>query len=256
MFETQRASILKRASAFLLDIILISVLATGFIWLISIIVNYDSQSNKLNEKYQTYYEEYGINPDLKDEEYNAFTEAEKVAYNQKLKALEEAMLKDKELQQQFSHVVTLTLLMVSLGIFFAYLVLEYIVPLLFKNGQTLGKKIFSLAVMRVDGVRATPFMMFVRTVLGKYTIETMIPVAMLILLLFGSAGVVTVTLLGVLVILQIGLFFGTYNHTPIHDLFAQTVVVDLSSQIIFDTEADMIAAREKAAAETAEKALY
>lgn len=256
MFETQRASILKRASAFLLDIILISVLATGFIWLISLIVNYDSQSDKLNEKYQAYYEEYGINPDLKDEEYNAFTEAEKIVYNQKLKTMEDAMVKDKALQKQLSRVVTLTLLMFSLGIFFACLILEFIVPLLFKNGQTLGKKIFSLAVMRVDGVRATPFMMFVRTVLGKYTIETMIPAAMLILLVFGSAGIVTVTLLGVLVILQIGLFIGTYNHTPIHDLFAQTVVVDLSSQLIFDTEAEMLAAKEKAAAEVAQKAPY
>lgn len=117
MFDTQRASILKRVSAFLLDIILISVLATGFAWLISIIVNYDAHSDKLNESYNAYYEAYGIDSELKEEEYNAMTDEEKAAYDQKLKAMEEAMQQDKELQKQFSQVVSLTLLMVSLGIF-------------------------------------------------------------------------------------------------------------------------------------------
>ena len=77
MFDTQRASILKRVSAFLLDIILISVLATGFAWLISIIVNYDAHSDKLNESYNAYYEAYGIDSELKEEEYNAMTDEEK-----------------------------------------------------------------------------------------------------------------------------------------------------------------------------------
>lgn len=99
--------------------------------------------------------------------------------------------------------------------------------------------------MRVDGVKVTPFMMFVRTLLGKYTVETMIPVAIIVLILFGSGGIIGITVLGMLTILQIGLFVGTHNHTPIHDLFAQTVVVDLSSQIIFDTEAEMIEAKSK-----------
>lgn len=256
MFDTQRASILKRVSAFLLDIILISVLATGFAWLISIIVNYDARSDKLNESYNAYYEAYGIDSELKEEEYNAMTDEEKAAYDQKLKAMEEAMQQDKELQKQFSQVVSLTLLMVSLGIFFAYIILEFVVPLILKNGQTLGKKVFSLAVMRVDGVKVTPFMMFVRTLLGKYTVETMIPVAIIVLILFGSGGIIGITVLGMLTILQIGLFVGTHNHTPIHDLFAQTVVVDLSSQIIFDTEAEMIEAKKQAAQAAAERKTY
>ena len=256
MFDTQRASILKRVSAFLLDIILISVLATGFAWLISIIVNYDARSDKLNESYNAYYEAYGIDSELKEEEYNAMTDEEKAAYDQKLKAMEEAMQQDKELQKQFSQVVSLTLLMVSLGIFFAYIILEFVVPLILKNGQTLGKKVFSLAVMRVDGGKVTPFMMFVRTLLGKYTVETMIPVAIIVLILFGSGGIIGITVLGMLTILQIGLFVGTHNHTPIHDLFAQTVVVDLSSQIIFDTEAEMIEAKKQAAQAAAERKTY
>ena len=184
------------------------------------------------------------------------TDEEKDAYDQKLKAMEEAMQQDEELQKQFSQVVSLTLLMVSLGIFFAYIILEFVVPLILKNGQTLGKKVFSLAVMRVDGVKVTPFMMFVRTLLGKYTVETMIPVAIIVLILFGSGGIIGITVLGMLTILQIGLFVGTHNHTPIHDLFAQTVVVDLSSQIIFDTEAEMIEAKKQAAQAAAERKTY
>jgi hypothetical protein len=35
--------------------------------------------------------------------------------------------------------------------------LEFLVPYLLKNGQTVGKKMFSLGVMRVDGVKISTF---------------------------------------------------------------------------------------------------
>lgn len=256
MFDTQRASITKRASAFLLDIILIAVLATGFMWIISLITNYDEYSDKLNEKYNTYYTEFGINSELKEEEYNAMTEAEKNDYNARLEQMDEAMRDDQELQTLFAKVVTQTLLMVSLGIFFAVIILEFVLPLVFKNGQTLGKKVFSLAVMRVDGVRVTPFMMFARTLLGKYTVEIMVPVAILALMMFGGAGIVGTIVLIMLALLQIALFVGTRNHTPIHDLFAQTVVVDMESQLIFDSEEDLIKAKQEAAEQAAVRKTY
>ena len=82
----------------------------------------------------------------------------------------------------------LAIVMVVIGVLGANLILEFVVPLIIGNGQTLGKKIFSIGVMRYDGVRVSPLLMFVRTVLGKSTIETLIPLFLLFLLLVGSGG--------------------------------------------------------------------
>ena len=67
-----------------------------------------------------------------------------------------------------------------------------------KNGQTIGKKIFGLAVMQTDSVRVKPIAMLIRTLLGKYTIETMAPLLIIFLILFGSLGTVGLIMLAVL----------------------------------------------------------
>lgn len=54
MFDLQKASMLKRASAWLLDVILLSVLATGFALLLSAAFGYDNYNDNL----QRYYTEY------------------------------------------------------------------------------------------------------------------------------------------------------------------------------------------------------
>ena len=71
--------------------------------------------------------------------------------------------------------------------------------------------------------------------------------------LFGSVGVVA---FGGLLLLQAILFFGTRNHTPIHDLFAQTITVDMASQLIFDSPEDMLAYKKRISEENAENAKY
>ena len=42
--------------------------------------------------------------------------------------------------------------------------------------------------MRTDSVRVKPIAMLIRTLLGKYTIETMAPLLIIFLILFGSLG--------------------------------------------------------------------
>ena len=92
-------------------------------------------------------------------------------------------------------IINLTLVITSISILLGYLLLEFVVPLIFKNGQTLGKKIFGIALMRNDGVKINTVMLFVRTVLGKYTIETMVPVLVIIMTFFGSAGIIGLAVL-------------------------------------------------------------
>lgn len=60
MFDLQKASMLKRASAWLLDVILLSVLATGFALLLSAAFGYDNYNDNLQRYYTEYEQLYGI----------------------------------------------------------------------------------------------------------------------------------------------------------------------------------------------------
>ncbi len=252
-FELQRANIWKRISAIILDVILVCILSTGVMYVISGIVDYDSYSNKLEEYYIQYAEDHGIKTfEITQDEYNAFSEAERAKYDAAYKAL----IEDEDVLYTYSMVQSLMLLITSLSIFVAYAVLDFIAPLLFGNGQTVGKKIFGLAVIRFDGVKIDTFMLFVRTLLGKFTVETMIPVMLVIMLVFNIIGFVGLAVLLLILLLQVILLFATRNHTVIHDAFARTVVVDLQSQLIFDTPEELLAYKKKLAADAAAKTDY
>ena len=52
------------------------------------------------------------------------------------------------------------------------------------------------------------------------------------------------------------LIFATKDHLTIHDILADTVVVDYMSQYIYETEEDVIERKKELAKEKAEKSLY
>jgi len=160
-----------------------------------------------------------------------------------------ALIQDKEAIYSYNMVVSLTLVISSLAILSAYLLLEFFVPVKFGNGQTLGKKIFGVAVMRTDGVKVTAPLLFIRTILGKFTIETMIPVLICTMIFFNTIGIVGVLILGLILLVQIILLITTHTNSCIHDLLAKTVAVDMASQLIFETEEELIAYKNKVHAE-------
>lgn len=232
MYNTvQKAGIMKRLSAWLLDIILLVTLAVGFMALLSYALDMDSQSAKMREIYNHYEETYGIDFFTTQEQFDQMTEEELAVYQEAA----DALAADEEANEVYTKMLTTTLLMLSLGIFGAFVILEFVVPLLLKNGQTLGKKAFGIALMRKDSVRITPFMLFVRSLLGKYTIETMIPVLLLVLLFFGYGGSTGLLLVGLILLAQVIVPLVTHNKTAIHDILACTVAVDMNTQMIFDT---------------------
>ena len=252
IYDVQKASMWKRISAWLLDIILLAVLAVGLGALISCVTGYDSYNQQLLASYDKYETQYGVEFEVTQEQWEAMTQEQQDRYNEAY----EALVADQEAMYAYNMVINLMLVSVSVSVLFAYLVLEFAVPLLLKNGQTLGKKVFSLALMRSDGVRITPFMLFVRTVLGKYTIETMIPVLVALMIFFGTIGLIGPTIVLILLVIQLILLAVSRNNTAIHDFIAHTVVVDLSSQLIFDTPEDLVAYKQKIAAEKAAKQNY
>ena len=152
--------------------------------------------------------------------------------------------------------VNLALVITSLSILAAFLLLEFCVPLALGNGQTLGKKVFGIGLVRQDGVRVSTLSLFVRTVLGKCTIETMIPAYILILIIFGNLGMTGTVLLAGGAILQLALVATSHTNSAIHDMMAATVAVDLNSQMIFECEKDLLAYKNKLHAENASREQY
>ena len=245
IFDLQKASMWKRISAYLFDFILLAIAAVGFAFLLSVVCGFDKHNAALDAAYAKYETEYGVVFDISQEEFMQKTEAEQQLWNEAYQAL----IKDEEAMYSYNMVINLTLVISTLAILFAYLALEFFIPIKFGNGQTLGKKIFGVAVMRTDGVKVTAPLLFIRTILGKFTIETMIPVLICVMIFFNMIGIVGMLILGLILLLQIILMISTHTNSCIHDVLAKTVTVDMQSQLIFETEQDMIDYKNKVHAE-------
>ena len=252
MYDLQKADVWKRISALLFDLILLAIVAIGAALLLSAVLGYDGQTAKL-ENVQTGYEtQYGVEFDLTAEEREKLTEEEKIQYDKAY----EAFTQDAEAGRLYSLLVNLSLLIITFALLIAYFVMEFTIPLVLGNGQTLGKKIFGIGVMREDSVRITPMLLFIRTVLGKYTVETMIPVMIVFMILFNAIGIVGIAVLALFAIMQIVTICITRGRMPFHDLLAHTVTVDFASQKIFENPEALLAYKQKLHAEAADKAKY
>ena len=258
IYDLQKASMWKRISAFLCDIILFAIVAVGLALLLSTLLGIDAQQEKMVSICTQYAEEFGLNDfmtkeeldgalsiTLTEERYNALTEEQKAVFNQAC----ESLFKNEEYLYAYGMVNQLILIVITFSILISILLLEFVVPLLFKNGQTVGKKVFGVAVMRMDGVKASPVILLVRALLGKYAVETMIPVFVFLSLMLGTASIVTLVLLVLLVVAQIALLIFTQANTPLHDMLAGTVAVDLASQLIFETPEELLEYKKKLHAE-------
>ena len=249
--DFQKASLGKRFSAWLFDMILLATVVVLFGFILSSILNYDSHYDSLERAYIKYETQYGIDFEITQDAYLAMDEAEQTAYRQAYDKAYEALIADEETMRTYSMVVNLAMIIASIGVLLGYLVMELLVPFLFKNGQTLGKKIFGIGVMRTDSIQLTTVQLFIRTVLGKYAVETMIPVYVIILLFLGTMGVVGIALVVGLMIAQVICLFAGGEGRSIHDRLAGTVVVDLASQRIFRNSQELIDYTEKVHAEQA-----
>jgi uncharacterized RDD family membrane protein YckC len=232
------------------------VLVEGLVLLLMTVFGFEGYTERKDALEEKYFAEYGIDRNMTAEAYNALSEEGKAAYRAKVEAANKAYQSDAEVSEVYSKLFSLALMIATLSILFSFLILEFTVPLLLKNGQTIGKKVFGVAVMRIDGVKVTPVMVFARGILGKCTVGTLVPIYLIMMVIFGIMNIVGVVALGGLLLLQAILFFGTRNHTPIHDLFAQTITVDMASQLIFDSPEDMLAYKKRISEENAENAKY
>lgn len=250
--DIQKASIWKRVAAWVLDLILLAVIAAGVMWLLSAVLNYSRYSDRVNDAYAYYEESYGISFDIPLEEYNALSEADRQNWD----AAYEALIADEEAMQAYNVSVNLILVITTGGILIATLLLQLVVPLLLKHGQTVGKKAFSLGVIRQDGVKMNTLQLFIRTILGQFTLETMIPVYIVLMIFWGSIGIIGPAILAILAVGQMVCMGVTRNNAALHDLLAGTTVVDLSSQKVFNSTEELLEYTKQVHAERAARQDY
>ena len=250
--DLQKAGIWKRISAGLFDFIMIVMVVMGMVTLLSWILNVDAYSQAYGDARNQYQTQYGVQLNITQEEYEALPPEELEAYN----AAYQAFIADEEVLYNYNMIVNLALLIATFSILITLLLLEFLIPLLLKNGQTLGKKIFGVALMRTDGVKVSAVQMFVRTVLGKFTIEIMIPVYILIMIFFNTIGMMSLVILGAIAVGELLCLTLSKTKGLLHDVLAVTVAVDMASQTIFETPEERVEYIKRLHAEEASRQEY
>lgn len=236
MYDFQKANMWKRISAALCDFIVLCIAVVGVALILTTVLGYDEYTTRLEEISHSYALEYNVDLEISQSEYETLGEEELNRYL----AADAAFVADEEANYVYEMIVNLTLIIVTFSILIAFLLFEFLIPLLFGNGQTLGKKVFGVAVMREDGVKISPILLFARTILGKYTLETMVPVFIIVMIFLGLMGTFSAIIVLAFLVFQVALLAATKARTPLHDKLAHTVCVDFASQMIFDTPEAML----------------
>ena len=240
-FSLQKANMYKRISAWLFDAVMCLVLATGMLVVMSALLKYDVQAEKLNGIYEDYYAKYeaeheGIELNPTDEVFNAFTPEELEAFNYHRDEVNKLIGADEEAQRLQIVIINYTFIMITISLLVVSLVWHFLIPMIMRDGRTLGKKIFGLGVMRTNGLKLSNPILFVRSILGLFTMETMVPVFFALMIYFGFLGIVGIVAAVLLGVLEIVVMTYTKTNASIHCLLSDTVVIDYASQQIFQTQ--------------------
>lgn len=231
MTDLQKAHFGKRIMSAIFDGILLATLAVGLAALLSISFGYDAALDRYTAIMEQYEQQHDVDVQASTAD---MTEAEFKAHKEKVDAVQADLLKDDEFMSLYAKLSNMRMMILSFSLLGAVLMMELLIPLLFGNGQSLGKKIFGIGLMHIEGIRITGKQVFIRSVLGKYSVELMLPIYILVMTLTGGLGIVGWALLAALLLSQIVCLVITRTNAPIHDVFASTVAVDLISQRIFE----------------------
>ncbi len=251
-FELYKASVSKRLAAFLVDFLILCLVVLALAPVLSYVLGYESKVAQYNELYYSYEEKYSTRLDLTQEEVDALPGPDRVRYDEATLELRS----DSTLKKLQVEIILLFIAIASLALLFSFIILELVLPLVFKNGQTIGKKLFRIGLMRVDGVKITPLQVFVRTILGKFTVETMFPIFLALFVFMGLLGTLGLILIVAILILQLCLMIFTKTNSMIHDLFAVTVTVDMQTQMMFNDTEELIEYKKSIAEKKAKEQSY
>lgn len=234
IYTPRNASLVKRAAAFLLDIILIMIVFVGFLYLFSLIFDYDSINNSLNRLYI----KYGVMIEKDATEGFEFCNVEEAT----CLAARDKLYEDQEFISLFVSRQKLLILMPVLSILLSLLIFSFIIPLVLKNGQTIGKKLFQIGYVSKNEVRIKPIQLFIKFLFGEFIINGVMSIMGIVYILNGS-GYVGIFLLFGVVIGNIICFALSKNKTFLADGLANIFPIDMQEQMLFDTIEELQKAR-------------
>lgn len=242
VYDINKASPIKRFGAFLMDMIILVVLITGFLYLTSAIVKYDEHYEKLEEKYV----EHGVF--IPNEEsaigYVAceivIDEAGNYDENDSCLLAQKSFNEDEDAVKYNLECNNLMLLMLSISSLLAVLLSEFVVPILIPNNKTIGYWSMHIGLISKECVKPKKVQLFARAVIGRWALET-VPI-ILVGAFVLSNGYLTIPCLIIvfgLAILEVICAVFSKNHIWLHDLVANTVPVDADSQYFAPTLEDL-----------------
>lgn len=250
--QLQKASISKRIAAAMLDFMLLVIIVTGAVAIFSSVLDLGKYAAIIDARQEHFETVYNVKFDITAEDFEKLTEDQQKKFDEAYRALTD----DNDFMHAYTMQINLILLITTFSILLGILVVEFFIPLWLKNGQTVGKKVFSLGLIREDGVQLTTLQLFIRSILGKFTIETMLPVCIIITVFLNTANILSLAILAALLFGQIISLIVTKTNAAIHDLLARTVVIDLPSQHIFRSSEELLAYTKKIHAERAIRSDY
>ena len=235
IYTPTNAKLIKRLAAYMIDIITIIILFTGVLFVLSEIFNYMELSNQLEQLYI----ELGVKVADSEGKYD-FCDVKNDTCKQALKVLYE----HEKFYPIFNSVQNFLIYAPIGSIFVSLLVFELIMPLIFKNGQTIGMKLFNIALLSKNHIRVKPIQIFVRFLFGKFIINGIIPViGVMYIFVSEGAGMTGAMLLLLFIIANVACYGIGQNKTLIPDALSGCFPIDLQEQIFFDTEDELIAAK-------------
>ena len=228
MLDFYKAKPLKRMAAYVIDLILLLIITVSVVFGMFSTMNFDNYRNELVSYYDKYEQQYDVDLSVSK---SGLSEEEQQKYDAALDALNS----DEGALTVLSNIVKIVLVSLAVGLLVAYAILEVMLPLIFKNGQTIGKKAMGLCVMHKEHIRVSVLQVIYRAILGKYFVETLIPVVMLLLKLSGTLGTTASLILSAIAMTQGFIVLMSQANCGIHDKLFKTVVADFEQQYIFDS---------------------
>lgn len=238
IYDPTLPKVTKRIAAFIVDIILEIITATGVGLLVSLIYGYDNYYNKMVDR-MLYFGVYVKGDD------GALNYCDSTLDS--CKAAMEACKNDAAYFDASWGVFIGIILIISIGIAVSLLIYEFILPLILKHGRTIGMRFFGIGYVTEDGIEPPVRNIFTRFLFGKLIMEGLIPFVSLALVIMGTLGA-TYGLLGIIffaigLLLNIYLLLGTPYKRGIHDVIARMRPVDNSCQIYCKTTEELAEAK-------------
>jgi len=218
--------VFRRFGAFIVDLCLVVVLTVVIALPLRSISGYAATSDRMNAIFDRIAAEHGVDINITNQQYNALSEEEKLAIDAALVDISE----DTEAAELYAKTVRLLFIVIFSSLLVSVVLLELVLPLIFKNGQTIGKKLMRFEVQRRDGEPLNLVTMLLRSITGKFFIDYGLPVFFFLSFIYANAGRTPLIGLLMLTLAQIVCIAVTSDRRALHDIIASTVVVPTALQ--------------------------